>query len=79
MIETEKFENAGTAYAVFSVRELRQLVKRATKAAHADGKRGSRAGKHCIVMTAPLKRHVGAIEGKALQFASHEAEILGVS
>ena len=74
----EKFENAGTAYAVLSIRELRQLLDKATKAAHAGGKHGRKAGNHCIVITAPLLRDLEAVEGKALQFASCDAEILGV-
>lgn len=71
-----KFETVGQAYAVFSVRELRQMLKDATKGAHARGLHRNRAGQHCIVIHAPLQKEIGAAD-QDLQFATHAGTILG--
>lgn len=78
MIENQNIERgkeAGKAYLVLSVRDLRKLLKQATAGAHADGRASRRGvGSHCLVLKSRLLQFG---DDPDLQFSTPDMEVLG--
>lgn len=72
----EKFETseAGNAYLVLSVKQIRSLLKQATAGAHEAGLAGRKVGKHCLVIRSSLVR---CGNDPDLQFRSCDIKING--